>query len=101
MVVARRRGQDGLAEGERNFAAMDAKDEEIEKDGAVGVDLEDVKLKIAKKGLSTQTAMQRMMHALADKTGLVDYASVHGGGRVLKHSTLSPLPRESDQLPCC
>ena len=77
-----------------------AKDEEIEKAmEQLKVDLEDVKLKIAKKGLSTQTAMQRMTHALADKTGLVDYASVHGGGRVLKHSTLSPLvARESGPI---
>jgi len=68
------------------------KDEEIEKaTEQLRADMEDVKLKLAKKGLSTQTAMQRMTHALADKTGLVDYASVHGGGRVLKHSTLSPL----------
>ena len=77
-----------------------AKDEEIEKAmEQLKVDLEDVKLKIAKRGLSTQTAMQRMTHALADKTGLVDYASVHGGGRVLKHSTLSPLvARESGPI---
>ena len=76
------------------------KDEEIEKaTEQLRADMEDVKLKLAKKGLSTQTAMQRMTHALADKTGLVDYASVHGGGRVLKHSTLSPLvARESGPI---
>jgi len=77
-----------------------AKDEEIEKaTEQLRADMEDVKLKLAKKGLSTQTAMQRMTHALADKTGLVDYASIHGGGRVLKHSTLSPLvARESGPI---
>lgn len=77
-----------------------AKDEEIEKATAqLRADLEDVKLKLAKRGVSTQTYMQRMTHMLADKTGLVDYASVHGGGRVLKHSTLSPLvARESGPI---
>ena len=77
-----------------------AKDEEIEKAQAqLRADLEDVKLKLAKRGVSTQTYMQRMTHMLADKTGLVDYASVHGGGRVLKHSTLSPLvARESGPI---
>jgi len=77
-----------------------AKDEEIEKATAqLRADLEDVKLKLARRGVSTQTSMQRMTHMLADKTGLVDYASVHGGGRVLRHSTLSPLvARESGPI---
>jgi len=69
-----------------------AKDTEIEKMAeALRLDVEDVKLKLAKKGLSTQSAMQRLTSALADRTGLPDYANMHGGGRVLKHSTLSPL----------
>ena len=47
-----------------------AKDEEIEKAMAqLRADLEDVKLKLAKRGVSTQTSMQRMTHMLADKTG--------------------------------
>ena len=77
-----------------------AKDEEIEKAQAqLRADLEDGKLKLAERGVSTQTSMQRMTHMLADKTGVVDYASVHGGGRVLKHSTLSPLvARESGPI---
>ena len=55
----------------RKLSRCGRRNEEIEKAmEQLKVDLEDVKLKIAKKGLSTQTAMQRMTHALADKTGL-------------------------------
>ena len=69
--LARRRGQDGLAGRIEKMRSRHRGRRKLEKAMEQRkVDLDRCEIPIAKKGLSTQTAMQRMTHALADKTGL-------------------------------